>query len=205
MCSPCWPVSPLPRRSRRRRFAASSPVWILDKKQLVLEGRGLGLRGTVLVFALAPDVQVMCGDQPAAPVDVAVGRRVRVEFEANGDRQIALTIQGLGGPCLVVAPPAMPAWPPNGDALSGVLRHVGYSDREVVLVGPGEGAGDGNDSGRARDNQDREKRQRGDPGRPQGGRRGDGAGREEGRPGVGAGDPGGAGVRSRRRRSRRPG
>ena len=26
----------------------------------------------------------------------------------------------------------------EGDALTGVLRRVGYSDREVVLVGPGE-------------------------------------------------------------------
>ena len=110
-----------------------------DKKQLELEGRGHGLHGAMLLFTLAPDAAVTFGDQPGTLVDVTVGRRVRVEFEADGDHQIALSIQILGGPRpagpIIAAPPT--ATPAAGDALTGVLRHIGYSDREVVLIGPG--------------------------------------------------------------------
>ena len=134
-------------------FAAAAPAATVrgivirvdpDNKQLVLEGRGLGLHGVVLAFTLSADARVMCGDQPGALSDVEVGRRVRVEFETDGNHQVATLIEvsgpRLGTSVVVTIPPtpgAPPAMPPSGDGVSGVLRRVGYSDREVVVVGPG--------------------------------------------------------------------
>ena len=109
-----------------------------DKKELVLEGRGIGLRGAVLVFELPDATPVMFGDQAGTLADLEVGRRVRVQYDVSDGRQVALAIRVLGGP-----PPAAPvatvtpSAPAAGDGLTGVLRHVGYSDREVVVVGPG--------------------------------------------------------------------
>jgi len=106
-----------------------------DKKLIELEGRGRGARGATLTFALSADARVMFGDQAGTLSDLEVGRRVRVEYEADGDRQVAQVIHVLGGPR--PATPVVTVPPANGDAISGVLRHVGYSDREVIVVGPG--------------------------------------------------------------------
>ncbi len=101
-----------------------------------MDGRGIGVRGTTLVFTLPDQTPVLFGDQPGALSDLEVGRRVRVEYEVSDGRQVVQTIHVLGGPRpaapAVAAPPAA-----GGDALTGVLRHVGYSDREVTVVGPG--------------------------------------------------------------------
>ena len=105
------------------------------KKVIELEGRGRGVRGATLTFTLSAEAPVMFGDQPGTLADLEVGRRVRVEYEANGDHLVAQAIHVLGGARPAVPTVALP--PANGDALSGVLRRVGYSDREVVVIGPG--------------------------------------------------------------------
>jgi Cu/Ag efflux protein CusF len=109
-----------------------------DKKVLVLEGRGIGLRGAVLVFELPAGTPVMFGDQAGTLSDLEVGRRVRVQYDVADGRQVAQAIRVLGGPRpaapTATVPPPVPA---AGDGLTGVLRHVGYSDREVVVIGPG--------------------------------------------------------------------
>lgn len=108
----------------------------MDKKELVLEGRGLGVRGAVLVFTLPDQTPVLFGDQPVVLSDLEVGRRVRVQYDVDDGRQIARTIHVLGGPKPAGTPAPIAAPPATGDALTGVLRHVGYSDREVTVIGP---------------------------------------------------------------------
>jgi hypothetical protein len=113
----------------------------LDKKELQLEGRGRGVRGAELTFILSDKTSVLFGDQAGALSDLEPGRRVRIDFEATGAGNSALVIHVLNGrkPAAADVPdvPPVPAVPTDGDALTGVLRRVGYSDREVVLVGPG--------------------------------------------------------------------
>ena len=108
-----------------------------DKKELILDGRGIGVRGAVLVFTLPDQTPVLFGDQPGAVSDLGVGRRVRVEYEVNDGRQVAQVIHVLGGPRPAAAAPPVLTAPAGGDALTGVLRRVGYSDSEVTVVGPG--------------------------------------------------------------------
>ncbi len=113
----------------------------LDKNELQLEGRGRGIRGTLLKFTLSEKTSVLFGDQAAALPDLAPGRRVRIEFEAGNAGNVALVIRILNGPrpaaTGVPDVPPVPPVPTDDDALTGVLRRVAYSDREVVLVGPG--------------------------------------------------------------------
>ena len=109
----------------------------MDKKELVLEGRGLGVRGAVLVFSLPDQTPVMFGDQAGTLSDLEVGRRVRVQYDVDDGRQVVRAIHVLGGPKPAAAPSPVTALPTTGDALTGVLRHVGYSDREVTVIGPG--------------------------------------------------------------------
>lgn len=125
-------------------FAAVSPAASVrgvvtrvdpDNKVFELEGRNHGLQGTALTFSLASDGRVLFGDQAGSLSDLEAGRRVRVEYERDGDRQIARVIHVLSGPRPAV--PTVAVTPADGDALTGVLRRVGYSDREVVVVGPG--------------------------------------------------------------------
>ena len=114
----------------------------LDKKELQLEGRGRGIRGAVAIFSLSDATSVLFADQAGALSDLETGRRVRIDFEATAAGNVALVVHVIGGrrPAAVPAVPAVPEVPPvptDGDALTGILRRVGYSDREVVLVGPG--------------------------------------------------------------------
>jgi cold shock CspA family protein len=112
-----------------------------DKQELQLEGRGRGVRGAVLTFTLSDKTSVLFGDQAGALSDLEPGRRVRIEYETTDAGRVAQAIHVLNGrrPAAVVASdvPPVPPVPADGDALTGVLRRVGYSDREVVLVGPG--------------------------------------------------------------------
>jgi len=111
-----------------------------DKNELQLEGRGRGLRGAVTRFTLTDKTAVLFGDQAGALSDLETGRRVRIEFEVTTAGAVARVIHVLNGrPAEAAIPevPPVPAVPMEGDALMGTLRRVGYSDREVVLVGPG--------------------------------------------------------------------
>ena len=75
--------------------------------------------------------------------DLKTGRRVRDRIPTNGHWQRRQVVHVLNGRRPAAAAiPDVPPVPTDGDALTGILRRVGYSDREVVLVGPGpNGAG----------------------------------------------------------------
>jgi hypothetical protein len=102
-----------------------------DKKEFVLDGRGHGLRGLPLLFTLGDDVRVLVGSEPGGLADLKPGVRVRVEFEDRGGRSVVVEVRVLG------ARAAAPAAPAEAGVVTGVLRRVSYSDREVVVVGPG--------------------------------------------------------------------
>src|SRR5262249_40040689 len=106
----------------------------LARKELVLDGRGPGVRGQVLTFALTPETQVLFGRQAGQLSDLAVGKRVRVGLETPTGQAVALVIHALG------AKPA-PGAPVTSDAntVSGVLRRVALTEREIVVISPGPG------------------------------------------------------------------
>jgi hypothetical protein len=110
-----------------------------EKNQLTIEGRGLGLRGAILTFQLDKDTLIQAGRKPAAMADLSAGRRVRVTYELQGDRRVALLITLLGGQPSPM-PPAAPL--SVGNSVSGVLRRINFTERDIVIVSPGS-KGDG--------------------------------------------------------------
>jgi hypothetical protein len=111
--------------------------------QLVIEGRGRGLRGTELTFQLNKDTVIQNGQEPAQASDLTPGKRVRVFYERQDGQRVALRITMPGGAlaeALKQAPPAEPAKEPaksgpnDANTVSGTLRRLALTDREIVVV-----------------------------------------------------------------------
>ncbi|HJT77286.1 MAG TPA: hypothetical protein VJ739_08790 [Gemmataceae bacterium] len=108
-----------------------------DRKEVVLEGRGRGARGLTFTFTVDADTRILLGQEPGRLGDLVPGKRAHVIFEMHGDRRVALVIQahGIAAPA-VAAPPAAPATA-DPNAITGTLRRVAYTEREIVVIGPG--------------------------------------------------------------------
>ena len=106
----------------------------LEKKELALDGRGAA-RGKTLTLVVAEDTRVLFGKQAGAPTDLAAGKLVRVEYETRDSQQVAVVIHALGVKPKTASTPAVPA---DKGAIAGVLRRVALTDREVIVIGPGE-------------------------------------------------------------------
>jgi hypothetical protein len=105
-----------------------------DKKEVVLEGRGRGARGLTFTFTTNADTRVLIGDETGHLSDLMPGKRAHVIYEMHGDERMALVIQSHG---TIAAPtPAAPATA-DPNAITGTLQRVAYTEREIVVVGPG--------------------------------------------------------------------
>ena len=107
--------------------------------ELVIEGRGRGLRGAELTFQLNKDTVIQNGQEPAQVSDLMPGKRVRVFYERQDGQRLALRITMPGGAlaeALKQAPPAEPAkaGPNDANTVSGTLRRLALTDREIVVV-----------------------------------------------------------------------
>jgi hypothetical protein len=100
------------------------------KNELLVEGRGRS-RGEAVTLVCDGDTQVLFGKQTAVLADVPVGRRAHVTYETRDNRMMARVVR-VNGPKPKAAAPA-----PDKGAITGVLRRVALTDREVVVIGPG--------------------------------------------------------------------
>ena len=100
------------------------------KSQVVVDGRGKG-RGEAMTFVVDADTQVLFGKLPASLADVPVGRRVHVAYEMRDNHMTARVIRVNGAKPKTAIPSA------DSGAITGVLRRVALTDREVVVIGPG--------------------------------------------------------------------
>jgi hypothetical protein len=125
-----------------------------DKKQLVLEGKNRGFKGMVLHLKVRDDTEILVGRKPAKLADLVAGKRARVLFETQGNEPVALRIsvadlsavaealRNLTGG-LQSSEPAPPPGissekaPSDLSSVSGTLRRIARTDREIVVVGPG--------------------------------------------------------------------
>jgi hypothetical protein len=101
-----------------------------EKKEITLDGRGRGARGVPFTFTLAADCKVLFGSQPGEPADLDAGRRVRVHYEMQNGRPVAVVVHVFG-----VRPARAARVDPN--AFTGTLQRVAVTDREVVVMGRG--------------------------------------------------------------------
>lgn len=109
----------------------------VDKDSITLEARGRGKRGLPETIAIDRDTVVLLGKQPGKVADLVPGKRVRIVYEIHDGRPVALEITEHG-----VTPPAPnPVVPNDPNAITGTLRRVGITDREIVVIGPGKQGG----------------------------------------------------------------
>lgn len=116
----------------------------VDGGQLTIEARGAGVRGNVMQFTLGKDAQLFfLGSKAAALKDVPVGKNVQISYESQDGKKIAMLVR------ITAIKPAEPAGKPmetgpkpravDANALTGKLRRVALTEREIVLAMPGAG------------------------------------------------------------------
>ncbi len=122
--------------------------------EVVIEARGRGMRGREFTLALSQATEFRKGRESAREADLAPGERVRVVYEDETGTRRALRISIQGGALAQQARPA-PAndvkpgpndakpgpndakpGPNDANTVSGVLRRIALTDREIVVVAP---------------------------------------------------------------------
>jgi hypothetical protein len=103
-----------------------------DKKELLVEGRGKA-RGLTFRFALTGDTRILFGSKPGAVADLLADKRVRVAYDEQAGNQIAVVIH-----CQYAQPRAR-IEQKTGEGLAGNVKLINRTEREIVIVGPGNG------------------------------------------------------------------
>ncbi len=113
-----------------------------DRKEFSIEARGKGMRGAVLSFQVDRDTQIRKGKEAGTMADLSSGERVRVVYEADQGRRVAVLVT-VQTPLFPPAAPALPATPAPtaGNGLTGILRRVALTDREIVVIAPASKGG----------------------------------------------------------------
>lgn len=106
----------------------------LNRKEVQVEGRGLGNRGLALTVTFDKDTRVYFGRDAGALADVKPGKRVRLLFDRQGNAPRARALHLFGSPPARTTE-TLPR--PDANTVAGVLQRVSYAEREVVVVGRG--------------------------------------------------------------------
>jgi len=99
------------------------------RKQLVIEGRGIGKRGKIFTFTMATDAAVLLGNDRGKLEDLASGQSVVIQFDTKDGQRIAIKVQGPATPAA-----KRPAAQAAENVLTGVLRRVALTEREIVVA-----------------------------------------------------------------------
>jgi hypothetical protein len=100
----------------------------LKKGELVLEK--VKPKTADSTYIINDKTVVLYGKQPGALKDVPVGRHANVEFEDRDGRRVVTALRVHGRPPAVTAVV-------DSSTISGTLRRVAVTDREIVVIGPG--------------------------------------------------------------------
>jgi hypothetical protein len=123
----------------------------LEKKELVLQLRGAGVRGMMMTVPLGKDAQIRFGQVPGNINDLPLGRGVHVAVELRDGRQVAVQVNVNGrkpaAPQGAIAPrPEGPSTAPmprkltdDAGAYRGQLRRINRTEREIVVASPAGG------------------------------------------------------------------
>jgi hypothetical protein len=104
------------------------------KNELVIEGRGKGVRGLPIAFALGSATEVLVDRKPGKVADLHPGGRVRVLYDMRDGKRVALAITAHGG----MKPDPSVAMPADENTVVGKLIRVALTDREIVILSPGQ-------------------------------------------------------------------
>jgi predicted RNA-binding protein len=97
----------------------------LDHHQVVVEGRGRGMRKGAYTLTLDKDSQIVQGRKTAEPAGLEVGRRVRVLFEMQDGQRVARVIH-LRGPSTTKE---------DDRGITGTIQRVALKEHKLVIHG----------------------------------------------------------------------
>jgi len=109
-----------------------------DRKEVSVKCRDKGFRGATVDFRINDSTAIQLGKQSVGLTDLSPGSRVRIVYELDGGRHLALSITAHGlltAPAAPAPAPAAPLAPAMDTGLTGTLRRIALTDREIVLVG----------------------------------------------------------------------
>jgi Cu/Ag efflux protein CusF len=96
----------------------------LDKKEVEVRGKGRGARKGSMTFILGNDTQVTVGKKDGSLKNLKVGRRVRVEYEAQDNQRVITAIRVKGGKGAREDRPIL-----------GKLQRVSPQQRKITVLG----------------------------------------------------------------------
>jgi predicted RNA-binding protein len=97
----------------------------LDKKEIVVQSKGRGVRKAALTFTLGKNTRVTVGRQAGNLENLSVGRRVRVQYEMQEEQRIATAIRVQGKKSSGA----------EGQEILGKLQRVALQDRQITVLG----------------------------------------------------------------------
>lgn len=103
-----------------------------QKKEILIEARGKGMRGEHVLFSLDDNTRYLAGRRAAQLADVSPGRRVRIQYDSRDGKKLAARVELLGGAAVASQPSAL-----EDNAVAGTLRSIDRTEREIVVVAPG--------------------------------------------------------------------
>ncbi len=106
------------------------------KSEFTIDGRGKGVRGALLTFQVNRDTQIRKGSEAGTMADLVPGHHVRVLYDDQAGTRLAIQVT-VRPPLFSSTSPAPPT--PSGSGLTGTLRRVALTDREIVVISPGAG------------------------------------------------------------------
>ncbi len=103
----------------------------VQHKQVDVEVRSRGLRGQTVSIQIDGKTAIHFSRDPGQLSDLAAGQRVHVVYEGRDGQRVAVSFNVRGGKPAAAAPATTDA-----NAIAGTLRHVDYTEREIIVVAP---------------------------------------------------------------------
>jgi hypothetical protein len=111
-----------------------------EKKEIAIEGRGAD-RAEAFTFVFDGDTKVLFPRQAGTIADLRTGRQMAIVYETRDSQNVArfIHVRGLKPILGNRTPTPTPTVPMANEpgVTAGVLRRVGVTDREIVVIGPG--------------------------------------------------------------------
>jgi len=104
----------------------------VQHKQVEVEVRSRGLRGQTVSIQIDGKTAIHFSRDAGQLSDLAAGQRVHVVYESRDGQRVAVSFNVRGGRP-ATAPPAATA---TANGVAGTLRHVDYTEREIIIVAP---------------------------------------------------------------------
>ncbi len=98
-----------------------------EKKELVVDNRGSGKRGTAMTFVIDKDTPVLFGSTPGNVGDLTVGKRVRISYDVKDGKNVVTAVYPSGlTPAAVARGEDKPG--------TGTIKTIVLEDKKITVI-----------------------------------------------------------------------